>query len=63
MTAQTVMTLWRATGWWQVIAPDGSLWRETSDEAEARGSMRDGDRLYQQWRRTETEWRPVDAGA
>jgi len=38
---------WTATGWWRVIAPDGSLWCETSDEQEARKSMRPGDALEQ----------------
>ena len=31
--------------WWRVIAPDGSLWCETSSEDEAREEMRPGDRL------------------
>ncbi len=38
---------WTATGWWRVIAPDGSLWCETSNEQEARASMRPGDALEQ----------------
>ena len=35
--------------WWRVIAPDGSLWCETSSEDEARDSMRPGDRLERWW--------------
>ena len=35
--------------WWRVIAPDGSLWCETSSEDEAREEMRPGDRLERWW--------------
>lgn len=38
---------WHPDGWWRVLAPDGSLWCETSDEQEARKSMRPGDQLEQ----------------
>lgn len=31
--------------WWRVIAPDGSLWSESSDEEENRECMRPGDTL------------------
>lgn len=31
--------------WWRVLGPEGELWCETSDEAEARGNVRPGDRL------------------
>ena len=36
--------------WWRVIAPDGSLWCETSDEEEAREAVRAGDTLQRLWR-------------
>lgn len=46
--------------WWQVIAPDGSLWCETSVEAEARDRIRPGDTLLRLYERTEKLWRIVD---
>lgn len=36
---------WAPGRWWRVIAPDGSLWCETSNEQEARAAVRDGDVL------------------
>lgn len=48
---------WMMGRWWRVVAPDGSLWCETSNEQEARRSMREGDRLYKLWVREEREWR------
>ncbi|MGD9622233.1 hypothetical protein [Mycolicibacterium sp.] len=50
---------WERDRWWRVIAPDGSLWCETSDEEEARERVRPGDRLETLWRRTEYDWRPA----
>jgi hypothetical protein len=49
---------WQPGRWWRVLAPDGSLWCETSDEDEARSAMRPGDVLQRFWQRTLTEWRP-----
>lgn len=37
--------MWEISGWWRVLAPDGSLWCEASDEKEVRASMRPGDTL------------------
>jgi hypothetical protein len=54
---------WEPTRWYQVTAPDGSVWAETSDEADARRRMRPGDTLWRQWRWVEVEWREVDASA
>lgn len=45
--------------WWRVLTPTGALWCETSDEREARDSMRPGDTLQRQFVRTEKEWRNV----
>jgi hypothetical protein len=45
----TIRGDWAPGRWWRVIAPDGSLWCETSNEQEARDATRDGDvleRLY-----------------
>lgn len=50
---------WMMGRWWRVVAPDGSLWGETSSEREARSIMRPGDRLYKLWIREEREWREV----
>jgi hypothetical protein len=50
---------WIPGRWWRVVAPDGSVWCETSDEAEARESMRPGDRLYLQWVRHLRKWERV----
>lgn len=47
---------WSPTGWWRVIEPDGSLWCETSNEQEARESMRPGDRLDRHERITFERW-------
>ena len=35
--------------WWRVLAADGSLWCETSEEYEARESLRPGDLLQRQY--------------
>lgn len=48
---------WEPGRWWRVVAPDGQLWCETSDEAEARGSVRPGDTLERLWRCVEEQWR------
>jgi hypothetical protein len=42
--------------WWRVVAPDGSIWCETSVESEAREAMRPGDYLWRLWQRTEEVW-------
>jgi hypothetical protein len=47
---------WEPGRWWKVVAPDGSLWCETSSEREAREALRPGDRLFRLWQRTEYEW-------
>jgi hypothetical protein len=46
--------------WWRVVAPDGSLWCETSDEDEAREVLRPGDTLQREYRLEVTEWRNVE---
>lgn len=50
---------WKPGRWWRVTAPDGSLWCETSDEDEARRSMRPDDKLYRSWYAEAEEWREV----
>lgn len=50
---------WEPSRWWRVIAPDGSLWCETSDEREAMDAFRPGDTLQRLWVRRESEWRPA----
>lgn len=45
--------------WWRVIAPDGYVLCETSDEDEARASLLPGYRLERQWRAEVSEWREV----
>lgn len=50
---------WETDRWWRVLAPDGSLWCETSDESEARDAMRPGDELQRLWTRRQSEWRPA----
>jgi len=52
------MSEWERGRWWRVLAPDGTLWCETSDEQEARYAMRQGDTLWTEWRRNAIEWRP-----
>lgn len=54
------MSEWEKGRWFNVVDSDGNLWCGTSDEEEARNSMRPGDTLYQQWRKTEFEWREVN---
>ena len=46
---------WEPGRWWRVEGPDRELWCETSDEEEARESMRPGDTLYRlfEWRNKE----------
>ena len=47
---------WTPTRWWRVLADDGSLWAETSNEAEARLLMRPGDTLQRLYERAEQRW-------
>lgn len=47
----------KPTRWWRVIGPDGSLWAETSDEEDARGRARPGDRIQRLWSQSIEEWR------
>ena len=47
---------WQPTGWWRVVASDGSLWSESSDEEENRESMRHDDKIYRHERRCEERW-------
>lgn len=51
---------WEPSRWRRVVAPDGSLWCETSDEDEARRAMRPGDTLQRLWVKNHSEWRAVD---
>jgi hypothetical protein len=51
---------WEPGRWWRVVAADGSVWCETSDEAEAFGAVRPGDKLWRQWVQRSSEWRVVD---
>jgi hypothetical protein len=44
------------TRWWRVVAPDGSVWAETSDEQEARAAVRPGDQLMRLWSVTHSKW-------
>lgn len=46
--------------WWRVLDPDGSVWCETSDEREARESMRPGDALFRLFVLDRREWRSAD---
>lgn len=52
---------WEPTRWYRVLSPDGTLWAETSDRAEAVSRMRPGDTLVRVWHRAvrtrETEMR------
>ena len=43
--------------WWRVLAPDGSLWAEASDEEDVRSRVRPGDRLQRLHEVTHREWR------
>ncbi|WP_280473661.1 hypothetical protein [Nocardia asiatica] len=42
---------WEPTRWYTVLGPDGQLWCESSDRAEAVAAMRPGDRLMRTWHR------------
>lgn len=48
---------WKPRHWWRVIAPDGTLWCDASDEGEVRASLRPGDILQSLWYREEFQWR------
>ena len=49
---------WMPGRWWRVTAPDGSIWSETSDEAEARDAVRPGDRLHRLFVLSQEKWVP-----
>ena len=51
--------VWEPGRWWRVTAPDGSLWCETSNEREARDSVRPGDTLSRQFVYQDSEWREI----
>lgn len=52
---------WEPSKWWRVLAPDGSLWCEISDEDEARDAVRAGDKLQRLWEPVvESEWRDAE---
>ncbi len=55
------MSDWEPGRWWRVLDPDDKLWCETSDEREARASMREGDTLYRLYVKNEREWRDADS--
>jgi hypothetical protein len=60
MTEAEVNPAYTPARWWRVIAPDGSLWCETSDEEEARKAVRPGDKLQRLFAaKTPTVWRDV----
>jgi hypothetical protein len=46
--------------WWKVTGPDGRLWCETSNEQEARDSMREGDKLERLFVLHKDEYREVE---
>jgi hypothetical protein len=46
--------------WWRVVDSNGELWCETSNEKQARDSMRPGDTLQRMYHCERTEWRNVD---
>lgn len=52
--------MWEISGWWRVLAPDGSLWCEASDEKEVRASMRPGDTLQVLKKRDQRRWENVE---
>lgn len=54
---EALADVFRPGRWWRVVAPDGSLWCESSSEQENRDAMRKGDKLYRIWRVELTEWR------
>ncbi|WP_216918227.1 hypothetical protein [Nocardia noduli] len=41
--------------WYTVLGPDGQLWCEASDRAEAVAAIRPGDRLMRTWQRIRVE--------
>jgi hypothetical protein len=45
--------------WWRAVAPDGSLWAESSSESEIRARMRPGDKLQRSYVNLGGEWRDV----
>jgi hypothetical protein len=50
---------WWPTRWWRVVLKDGTLWCETSDEAEARERIPKGAKLQHMFQKTKREWRNV----
>lgn len=47
---------WAPGRWWQVFDDNGKLWCETSDEKEARESMRKGYTLYRLYQKQQFKW-------
>lgn len=46
---QTAQVEWEPGRWWRAIAPDETVWAESSDEDEVRDLARPGDRIERLW--------------
>lgn len=57
------MAEWEATRWWRAVLPDGSVWCESSSEAEVREAATEAPQqpatVERLMRRTEQRWQPV----
>lgn len=53
------MSEWEVTKWWRVCSADGSVWAESSDEAEVRAAAAEiGQPVQRLWREVpRSEWR------
>lgn len=49
----------KPTKWWRVVAPDKSLWAQTSSESDARRRIRPGDTLQRLHTAIYSEWKDV----
>jgi hypothetical protein len=59
VSAGMIDTGWQPGRWFVVVGPDGEVWAETSDEADARSRMRPHDVLWREETREQHRWRVV----
>jgi len=52
----------KPTRWWRAVAPDGTVWCETSNLSQLLDLARPGDRIERLYEETSHEWRVAEPG-